>query len=141
MGFVGLKNGPKIGPETGTVGKEYMHELLILDILGRFHYWSSVPNHIRQEKRPKNWPEKWPEKWPEPAELPRSYVDDWDASLDSFSIAEDLDFFVPVLKMALAENPRLTVMAVPWSAPGWMKDSNHQHGGSLLPENTDLYAR
>ena len=69
------------------------------------------------------------------------YVDDWDATLASFSIAKDLDYFVPVLKMALAENPRLTVMAVPWSAPGWMKDSNHQHGGSLLPENTELYAR
>lgn len=69
------------------------------------------------------------------------YVDDWDATLDSFSISKDLDYFVPVLKMALAENPALRVMAVPWSAPGWMKDSNQQHGGSLLPENTDLYAR
>ena len=57
------------------------------------------------------------------------------------SIAKDLDYFIPVLKMALAENPSLRVMAVPWSAPGWMKDSNHQHGGTLLPENTDLYAR
>ena len=58
-----------------------------------------------------------------------------------FSVAKDLDYFIPVLKMALAENPALKVMAVPWSAPGWMKDSNQQRGGSLLPENTDLYAR
>ena len=61
--------------------------------------------------------------------------------MDPSSIAKDLDYFIPVLKMALAENPSLRVMAVPWSAPGWMKDSNHQHGGTLLPENTDLYAR
>ena len=59
----------------------------------------------------------------------------------SFSVAKDLDYFIPILKMALAENPALKVMAVPWSAPGWMKDSNQQRGGSLLPENTDLYAR
>lgn len=70
-----------------------------------------------------------------------TYIQDWDYSLNSFSIAKDLDYFIPVLKMALSENPRLRVMAVPWSAPGWMKSSNHQHGGKFLSENIELYAR
>jgi len=70
-----------------------------------------------------------------------TYIDDWDSSLNSFSISKDLDYFIPILKQAKAENPALKVMAVPWSAPGWMKTSNHQHGGKFKSENTDLYAR
>ena len=37
-------------------------------------------------------------------------------------------------------NPQLTVMASPWSPPGWMKDSGAMIGGSLLPGLYDAFA-
>jgi glucosylceramidase len=46
-----------------------------------------------------------------------------DASLAHFSISHDLADVIPLSKQAKALNPNLKVMAVPWSAPGWMKDN------------------
>lgn len=64
-----------------------------------------------------------------------------DPQLEHFSIAPNLDDVVPVTRQALAINPRLQVMASPWSAPGWMKDSGSLIKGKLRPEYYDAFAR
>ena len=48
---------------------------------------------------------------------------------------------IPVARAMLAINPRLQVMASPWSAPAWMKDSGSLVGGTLLPRYHDAFAR
>lgn len=64
-----------------------------------------------------------------------------DPQLRHFSIAPNLSDVVPVTRQALAINPRLQVMASPWSAPAWMKDSGSLIKGTLLPEYHDAFAR
>jgi O-glycosyl hydrolase len=58
-----------------------------------------------------------------------------DPTLANFSIAHDLAYIVPVLKQARSINPKLTLMANPWSPPGWMKTSDSMVGGTLKPES------
>jgi len=48
---------------------------------------------------------------------------------------------VPVTRQALAINPRLQVMASPWSAPAWMKDGGSMIKGTLHAEYYDAFAR
>lgn len=64
-----------------------------------------------------------------------------DPQLTHFSIAPNRDDVVPVARQALAVNPRLQVMASPWSAPGWMKDGNSLIKGKLRPEYYDAFSR
>lgn len=64
-----------------------------------------------------------------------------DLALTHFSIASNRDTVLPVVKQALAINPQLTVMASPWSPPGWMKTSGSMVGGTLRPDSYDVYAR
>jgi glucosylceramidase len=54
-----------------------------------------------------------------------------DPTLANFSIAHDNAYILPVLKQALSTNPDITIMATPWSPPGWMKTSGSMIGGSL----------
>ncbi|MFI1539336.1 lectin [Streptomyces anandii] len=63
-----------------------------------------------------------------------------DASLSKFSIAHDLADVVPLTRQALGLNPSLTVMASPWTAPAWMKDSGQLNGGWLKAEDYGAYA-
>ncbi|MEU2439808.1 lectin [Streptomyces rubradiris] len=63
-----------------------------------------------------------------------------DPSLAKFSIAHDLADVVPLTKQALRLNPSLTVMASPWTAPAWMKDSGSLNGGWLKAEHYGAYA-
>ncbi|HKG13078.1 MAG TPA: carbohydrate-binding protein [Pyrinomonadaceae bacterium] len=56
-----------------------------------------------------------------------------DTGLLNFSIAHDQQDIIPLMLQARQLNPQLTVMASPWSPPGWMKDSGSLIGGSLLP--------
>ncbi|MCX4436807.1 ricin-type beta-trefoil lectin domain protein [Streptomyces mirabilis] len=63
-----------------------------------------------------------------------------DPSLSSFSIAHDLADVVPLTRQALQLNPSLTVMASPWTAPAWMKDSGQLNGGWLKSEDYGAYA-
>jgi glucosylceramidase len=44
-----------------------------------------------------------------------------DTNLTSFSIAHDQADIIPLVQQALQLNPQLTIMANPWSPPGWMK--------------------
>jgi len=56
-----------------------------------------------------------------------------DPQLTAFSIAHDETYIIPLLQQALAINPALKVMAVPWSPPAWMKTSATMNGGSIDP--------
>jgi glucosylceramidase len=64
-----------------------------------------------------------------------TYVDEGDSTLNSFSVAHDLRYKIPLIKRAMAEsNSRLKLFASPWSPPAFMKDNHDMlHGGHLLP--------
>lgn len=64
---------------------------------------------------------------------------DW--QLKHFSLAQDLNDVVPVMKEILAVNPDIEILASPWSAPAWMKTNNDVQGGKLRKECYDVYAR
>jgi glucosylceramidase len=57
-----------------------------------------------------------------------------DPSLEHFSIEADRAETIPILRRVLAINPRLSIMASPWSAPGWMKTTGSMIKGTLRPE-------
>jgi len=48
---------------------------------------------------------------------------------------------IPLLKEILLINPNIKIMAVPWSAPVWMKDNNSFTGGSLKTQYYSVYAQ
>lgn len=64
-----------------------------------------------------------------------------DPQLKHFSIDPQKSTVLPTVKAALAINPRLKVMASPWSAPGWMKTSDSLVKGTLKPAAFDAFAR
>jgi len=49
-----------------------------------------------------------------------------------FSIAHDEARILPLLREAERINPRLTIMATPWSPPAWMKTGDSLIGGRLI---------
>ena len=51
-----------------------------------------------------------------------------DPSLRRFSLRHDRAYVLPAIRQALRLNPRMTVMANPWTPPAWMKTD-----GSLIP--------
>jgi glucosylceramidase len=51
-----------------------------------------------------------------------------------FSIAHDEAQILPLLRAAERINPRLTIMATPWSPPAWMKTSGSLIGGRLIDD-------
>jgi len=57
-----------------------------------------------------------------------------DSTLAHFSIDSNRAYVLPVVQRALAINPRLKIMASPWSPPGWMKTSGSLIQGTLRPE-------
>jgi glucosylceramidase len=66
-----------------------------------------------------------------------------DFSLRRFSIAHDEARVLPLLRRARELNPRLSIMATPWSPPAWMKTTGTLVGGRLIddPAVYDAYAR
>lgn len=62
-----------------------------------------------------------------------------DPTLSKFSLARDKDL-IATLKEILAINPKIKIIAAPWSPPVWMKDNGKSIGGSLKPEFYDTYA-
>jgi len=64
-----------------------------------------------------------------------------DPDLKNFSLAPERDDVIPAVKQALALNPRLQVMASPWSAPGWMKTTDSLVQGQLKPEFYGAFAQ
>ncbi|MEU9700701.1 ricin-type beta-trefoil lectin domain protein [Streptomyces sp. NPDC047981] len=63
-----------------------------------------------------------------------------DPTLARFSLAHDLQDVLPLTKQAKQLNPALTLVASPWTAPAWMKDSGQLNGGWLKAENYGTYA-
>ena len=64
-----------------------------------------------------------------------------DLKLEHFSIKEDMDDIIPMIKDAMEiSEDGFKIIASPWTAPPWMKDNNHWVGGKLLPEYNDTYA-
>ncbi|BDR53350.1 hypothetical protein KIM372_12570 [Bombiscardovia nodaiensis] len=64
-----------------------------------------------------------------------------DMSLLHFSIEHDLESIVPLTKQAMELNPRLKLIASPWSPPGWMKTSDSMVTGSLRVDCYPVYAQ
>jgi glucosylceramidase len=64
-----------------------------------------------------------------------------DTGLAHFELGPDKLDVVPVLKQILAINPRVSILASPWSAPVWMKTNGSTIGGSLRRECYPVYAR
>ena len=64
-----------------------------------------------------------------------------DVELKHFSIDEDRDDIIPMIKEAMAISKEgFEIISSPWTAPPWMKDNKHWVGGKLLPEYYDAYA-
>jgi glucosylceramidase len=66
-----------------------------------------------------------------------------DYGMRHFSIAHDQPQILPLLRQALRLNPKLKVIATPWSPPAWMKTSRSLVGGRLIddPRIYRAYAR
>ncbi len=64
-----------------------------------------------------------------------------DKDLKSFSIDEDREDLIPMIKDAMAiSKDGFKILSSPWTAPPWMKDNNDWRGGKLLPEYNDTWA-
>lgn len=64
-----------------------------------------------------------------------------DMELKHFSIEEDKDDLIPMIKDAMAISKEgFKIIASPWTAPPWMKDNKAYVGGKLLPKYNDAYA-
>ncbi|MFY0654712.1 MAG: glycoside hydrolase family 30 protein [Cyclobacteriaceae bacterium] len=64
-----------------------------------------------------------------------------DKELENFSIEEDMDDLIPMIKDALnTSEDGFKIFASPWTAPPWMKDNKDWVGGKLLPEYYDTWA-
>ena len=71
-----------------------------------------------------------------------TYIEEGDASLETFSIEHDRAYKIPLIKKAIeTAGGSLLLYASPWSPPAFMKDNNDMlHGGKLLPEYRDAWA-
>ena len=79
------------------------------------------------------------------SETDYTYSASKDETLSNFAIDNrDLTTVVPVLQEILTINPKVKVLATPWTAPTWMKTGaswlNSYVGGSLKTEYYGLYA-
>ncbi len=64
-----------------------------------------------------------------------------DLELKHFSIQEDKDDLIPMIKDAMKiSKDGFNIIASPWTAPPWMKDNKQYVGGKLLPKYNDSYA-
>ncbi|GAB5472309.1 MAG: glycoside hydrolase family 30 protein [Maribacter sp.] len=64
-----------------------------------------------------------------------------DTELKHFSIEEDRDDIIPMIKEAMnVSKDGFKIISSPWTAPPWMKDNNDWRGGKLLPEYKDTWA-
>ncbi|MBK6964866.1 MAG: glucan endo-1,6-beta-glucosidase [Bacteroidales bacterium] len=63
-----------------------------------------------------------------------------DYNLEQFSLSQDLQDVVPVLKEIVQISPGIRLMGSPWSPPAWMKTNGNLKGGKLKSEAYDVYA-
>jgi len=70
-----------------------------------------------------------------------AFAPEEDMALSNFSIDEDRDDVLPMIKEAKAASQEgFKIFASPWTAPPWMKDNNDWKGGKLLPKYYDTWA-
>lgn len=71
-----------------------------------------------------------------------TYVKDNDKDLNTFNIAPEEKFRLPLIKAATKmAGGKLPLYVSPWSPPAWMKDNNNMlQGGKLLPEYRQAWA-
>lgn len=70
-----------------------------------------------------------------------AYAPEEDKSLSNFSIEEDRDDIIPMIKEAQAiSSEGFEIISSPWTAPPWMKDNKDWKGGRLLPEYYPTWA-
>ena len=64
-----------------------------------------------------------------------------DMNLEHFSIEEDKDDIIPMIKDAMkVSKDGFKILASPWTASPWMKDNNNWVGGKLLPKYYNTWA-
>lgn len=63
-----------------------------------------------------------------------------DPGLAHFHIVADLEDVIQTVRETLAINPRLRIIASPWSAPAWMKSTGSLIGGTLLTQYEPAFA-
>ncbi len=64
-----------------------------------------------------------------------------DLELNHFSIEEDKDDIIPMIKDAMSvSKDGFKIISSPWTAPIWMKDNKDWKGGKLLPEYYESWA-
>lgn len=69
------------------------------------------------------------------------YIDDYDDSLDSFSIKRDQPIIDLIHDASKIRNEKIKIMASPWTPPFWMKDNGLPiKGGKLLPKYDQTWA-
>jgi len=66
--------------------------------------------------------------------------DQTDPDMAHFSLDPDRADVIPIMKQILAIDPKIKVLASPWSAPLWMKTNTAAQGGVLLPKYFPAYA-
>ncbi len=70
-----------------------------------------------------------------------SYTPTEDKELKDFSVKEDMDDLIPMIKEAnLISKDGFKLFASPWTAPPWMKDNKEWVGGKLLSEHYPTWA-
>lgn len=70
-----------------------------------------------------------------------AYAPTPDKELKDFSVKEDMDDLIPMIKDAISvSKDGFKLFASPWTAPTWMKDNKAWVGGKLLPEYYDTWA-
>ncbi|TPG39302.1 glycoside hydrolase family 30 protein [Flavobacterium pectinovorum] len=64
-----------------------------------------------------------------------------DMDLAKFNLDGDKNGVIALLKQILAINPKILIVATPWTAPLWMKTENSFKGGRLDTKYYDVYAK
>src|SRR2546428_4547934 len=64
-----------------------------------------------------------------------------DYELKNFNIDMEKETLIPTLKQVFEIAPDMQLMVSPWSAPGWMKDSDKMEGGKLRKEAYPAFAK
>jgi glucosylceramidase len=67
---------------------------------------------------------------------------DGDTAMDHFNFkGVDSTYLIPILKKVVAINPKIKILASPWTPPIWMKTNNAYKGGSLKTQYYPAYAK
>ncbi|MES2426387.1 MAG: glycoside hydrolase family 30 beta sandwich domain-containing protein [Bacteroidota bacterium] len=64
-----------------------------------------------------------------------------DMKLEKFTLKEDEQDVIPVLKEIMVINPHIKILGSPWSPPLWMKSNHNIQGGRLQDRYYPVYAQ